>query len=538
MTKRRFSPPLVALLALSLSLLFFGSLSGIARAGEGASAKIEQRLAKLAEKKDKNAEIAIILRGPDESKLFARYARKGQRLPLVGAVATQVKVKELERIALDPEVSYVYADAPMQPTGVVDYEDLRTTYEQTDRAQRVWDQGFDGRGVGIAVIDSGVAPTPDFAGRLVQVTIPGQSWANTDVVGHGSLVAGVAAGSATSGRFIGVAPGASVYALNVANPAGTNSSAVIAALAWVYENAHAYNIRVVNLSLGEALPSSYKQSLLDLAVERVWASGVVVVVSSGNLGPGKIDFAPANDPLALTVGATDNRGTKDPVDDLLASFTAYGTTVGGHAKPELLAPGRLIGSVLPDGTVLDSLAPPQNLLSEGYAKISGTSFAAPQVAGAAALLLQKHPDWSPDQVKGALASQARAVSGTNLRSINVELAANLSAPAPANQGVAALVCAPGASCYADNGSSTVASTWSSATWNSATWNSATWNSATWNSATWNSATWNTASFDSATWNSATWNSATWNSATWNSATWNSAAWDDPADVLPETSPTP
>jgi serine protease AprX len=519
MTTRRLSLPLAALLALMLSLLVSFSLPASASAGEGASAKIEPRLAKLAERKGKNELVEIILRGPDTNKLFSKYAKKGAPLGLVGGVATSVKVKDLEKLAEDPEISYVLADAPVQPLdGPVDYDELKTTYDQTDRAHMVWNQGYTGAGVGIAVIDSGVAPTADFAGRLVQVTMPGQPWSNNDVVGHGSLVAGVAAGSATSGRFIGVAPGATIYALNVANPAGVNASDVIAALQWVFLNAHTYNIRVVNLSLGESIPSTYTQSVLDLAIERVWAAGIVVVVSSGNGGPGMIDFAPANDPLALSVGATDNRGTSSTSDDRLATFTSYGTTVAGHAKPEVLAPGRLIGSVLPDGTILDELAPAQNLLSDGYAKISGTSFSAPQVAGAAALLLQRHPDWSPDQVKGALVSQARTVTGTSLRSMNLELSFALASPAPANQGVAALVCAPGASCLPDNGTSTVASLWNSGTWNSGTWNSGTWNSGTWNSGTWNSGTWN---------------SGTWNSGTWNSASWNSAAWDDPADVLPE-----
>jgi serine protease AprX len=545
MTMRRLSLPLVALLALCLSLLVAFSLPASASAGDGTGErKIEKRLAKLAERKGKDELVEVIVRGPDSNRIYRKLARKGTLLPLVGGVATSVKVKDLEKLAADPEISFVFADAPVQPLGgPVDYHDLRTTFNQSDKAHKVWDKGYDGSGVGIAVIDSGVAPTGDFAGRLTQVTMSGQPWSNDDVVGHGSLVAGVAAGKASSGRYIGVAPGANVYALNVANPNGVNSSDVVAALGWVYENGRTYNIRVVNLSLGESIPSSYKQSMLDLAIERVWAAGIVVVVSSGNGGPGMIDFAPANDPLAITVGATDHRGTSSTSDDVLASFTAYGTTVDGISKPEVLAPGRLIGSVLPSGTVLYGLAPLLNLLDPGYAKISGTSFSAPQVAGAAALLLQKYPHWSPDQVKKALVDKARLVSGTSLRAMDVEAAAAVSNPGLANQGVPALVCAPDSTCLPDDGSSTVASLWNSGTWNSgtwnsgtwnlSTWNSGTWNSGTWNSGTWNSGTWNSGTWNSGTWNSGTWNSGTWNSGTWNSATWNSAAWDDPEDVLPE-----
>jgi serine protease AprX len=537
---RLLSSRLHILLAFAIACAFALTVALSLPAGASAAkpSKIEPRLAKLVEKKDKNAAVEIILRGPDTSKLFTKYAKGGTYMPLVDAVATEVKVKDLEKLAGDPAVSYVLADAPVRPLGAVDYSQIVTTYPYANKAPRAWDYGLDGRGVGIAVIDSGVAPVADFGGRLVQVTGPNQMWSNDDLVGHGSFVSAIIGGRSVDGKFIGIAPGASIYALNVANPAGVNSSDVISALQWVYENAHTYNIRVVNLSLGESLPGSYQQSLLDLAVERVWAAGIVVVVSSGNGGPGAIDFAPANDPLAVTVGATDHRGTKANVDDILASFSAYGTTVNGYSKPELLAPGRLIGSLTPLGSVLEQTAPLANRIAPGYAKMSGTSFAAPQVAGAAALLLQRNPDWSPDQVKGILVRKGIAISGTATPALSLSFVDGyVGTPEPANQGVAALVCAPGSTCLADNGTSTVASywnsaTWNSATWNSATWNSATWNSATWNSATWNSATWNSATWNSATWNSATWNSATWNSATWNSATWNSASWDDPSDVEP------
>ena len=170
----------------------------------------------------------------------------------------------------------------------------------------------------------------------------------------------------------------------------------------------------------------------------------------------------------------------------------------------------MIASVLPAGTVLDAQAPAANKIAPGYATISGTSFSAPQVAGAAALLFQRFPHWSPDNVKAALVNKAHAIgtsvvlNGVALKTLDVEASYNTYYPGRANQGVPALVCAPGTVCQPDTGASSIASLWNSATWNSATWNSATWNSATWNSATWNSATWN-----SGTWNSGTWNSASW-----------------------------
>jgi serine protease AprX len=494
------------------------SLPGTARGDGGAAAKVEPRLARIAEERGPEAQIDIILRGDSSDKLFRKYARKGKELSLVGGVSLTVKAKELDRIASDPDVSYVLADPPVesQGSGVVDYSKLSTVYPFADHAKDVWDKGYDGRGVGIAVIDSGVAGTPDFGSRLVQVTLPEQTWSGDDTVGHGSLVAGIAAGKSVDGKFIGVAPGATIFALNVNNPAGVHASDVIDALQWVYENAHAYNIRVVNLSLGETVAGTYQLSTLDLAVERVWAAGIEVVVSAGNGGPGAIDFAPANDPLVLTVGATDAKGTNSSGDDVVASFTATGTTVDGYAKPEMVAPGRLIASLLPAGTTLSLLAPAANRVAAGYATISGTSFAAPQVAGAAALLFQKHPDWSPDQVKWTLVQKAHGIAGgQTLRTLEANAAIGVGTPGLANQGVLALVCAPSSTCFADTGVSTLSSSWNSSSWNSSSWNSSSWNSSSWNSSSWNSSSWNSSS----------WNSSSWNSSSWNNAAWNWYCWD-------------
>jgi serine protease AprX len=351
----------------------------------------------------------------------------------------------------------------------------------------------------------------------VQVRLDGQSGSLDDTNGHGTLVAAIAAGQSKDGHFVGVAPGASIYAINVSRPDGVHTSDVITGLKWVYDNAHADNIRVVNLSLAETVASSYRQSPLDLAVERLWAAGVVVVGAAGNLGEtaGAVDFAPANDPLAITVGALDPNATTSMGDDFVAPFSSRGTTMDGFAKPELLAPGRLIASLLPAGSYLDAQAPAANRVAPGYASISGTSFAAPQVAAAAALIFQLNPGLSPDQVKWLLLKNGRTLTGGTGLAMNLSfLSSSVGTPLAANQGVPALVCAPGASCLPDDGTSTVASSWSSASWNSASWNSASWNSASWNSASWNSASWNSASWNSASWNSASWNSASWNFNSW------------------------
>jgi serine protease AprX len=366
-----------------------------------------------------------------------------------------------------------------------------------------------GQGVGIAVIDSGVTPSQDFGSRLVQVRLDGQTGSLDDTVGHGTLVAGVAAGYSPDERFIGIAPAATVYALNINRPTGVRTSDVITALKWVFDNAGTYNIRVVNLSLSETVKSSYTQSALDLAVERLWARGVFVVVAAGNGGAGEIDYAPANDPLAFTVGAFDTLDTSGPGDDIALPWSSSGTTVDGFVKPDLVAPGRHIAAPLPAATTLGAAAPLANRVASGYASINGTSFAAPQVAGAAAIIFQAHPDYSPDNVKWVLiAKQGAKPRNSTIGALSLSSSYNLAGtPGRANQGVPALVCAPGASCQTG---STVASSWDSSSWASSSWASSSWAGASWNSSSWAS---------TADWSSSSWATSSWATSSWASTSW-------------------
>jgi serine protease AprX len=465
--------------------------------------------------------VRVIVRGHGAAAAAASVRAKAARPLGFGGVAAYVRAGSLARLAGCASVSRVSLDAPVSFTvsGGVSAASLGTIYPGRDSASNPWSAGATGQGVGIAVIDSGVTPSVDFGTRLVQVALEGQTGSLDDTVGHGTLVAGVAAGYSPNGRFIGIAPGATVYAINISRPAGVYTSDVITALKWVFDNAHAYNIRVVNLSLTEGVSSSYQDSPLDLAVERLWASGIFVAVAAGNRGVGQIDYAPANDPLAFTVGAFDTMDTSGPGDDALAPWSSSGKTLDGFTKPELLAPGRHIAGPLPVGTILDQRAPSANRIAAGYASINGTSFAAPQAAGAAAIIFQWHPDWSPDNVKWALiAKQGAKPKNSKIGSLSLSSSYNYAGtPGRANQGVAALVCAPGATCLSG---STLASKWDSSSWSSSSWSSSSWSSSSWSSSSWSA---------TADWSSSSWSSSSWSSSSWSSTSWASSL-DDGFDL--------
>ncbi len=504
---------MLALLATFFVALVAAFLGSSAPAGHAANVpKVASSLAAVAGASRPDDELRVIVQGDNARPAAAANGRVIRGLGFVGGVAAYVRAGSLHRLANDPRVSFVALDSPvaLSANGSVSAASLATIYPGRDSAPNPWSAGATGQGIGIAVIDSGVTPSPDFGSRLVQVALDGQSGSLHDTVGHGTMVAGVAAGYSPDGKFIGIAPAANVYALNINRPDSVHTSDVITALKWVFDNAHAYNIRVVNLSLTETVKSSYLESPLDLALERLWASGVFISVSAGNLGAGEIDYAPANDPLVFTAGAFDTMDTSGPGDDKYAPWSSSGKTVDSFFKPDLVAPGRHIAAPLPAGSYLDGRAPAANRVYPGYASINGTSFAAPQVAGAAAIILQWHPDWSPDNVKWALiAKQGSKPKDSKVGSLSLSSSYNYAGtPGRANQGVPALVCAPTTTCLKD---STVASKWDSASWNSGSWNSGSWNSASWNSGSWNSL----ANWDSASWNSASWNSGSWNSGSWN-----------------------
>jgi serine protease AprX len=318
-----------------------------------------------------------------------------------------------------------------------------------------------------------------------------------DANGHGSHVAGVIAGNGaqSDGAHIGVAPEAELVDVQVADDQGMSSmSDVILGLQWILEHKAEYNIRVINLSLNSTVAESYHTNPLNAAVEILWFNGIVVVVSAGNNGTATL-YPPANDPFVIVVGATDDKGTWSISDDVVASFSAYGVTADGFAKPDLVAPGRNIVSLLASDDSNFALSHPSNAVPGAggisYFRMSGTSAAAPMVSGAVALLLQAHPHLTPDQVKYRLMATANktwpgydaAKAGAGYLNILAAVFSNTTESANTGLPVSQLL---------TTGSDPINSSvnWNSVNWNSVNWNSVNWNSVNWNSVNWNSVNWN------------------------------------------------
>ncbi len=369
----------------------------------------------------------------------------------------------------------------------------------------------------IAVVDSGIdAGRTDFGGRVIGQASFVSSGTNSpgDGYGHGTFVAGIAAGSAAG--LAGVAPNANLVSLDVMNDAGDATVAdVIAACDWILANKDAYNIRVANFSLHEASPASVFFDPLDQAVERLWLNGVVVVAASGNYAvdgaESGVSFAPGNDPFVITVGASDVNDTLDTSDDTAAPFSAWGYTPDGFAKPDLVAPGRYLVGPVPEGATLTAERP-DHVLGGGTMELSGTSFAAPQVAGAAAMILARHPDWTPDQVKGALVDTAGALPAAAQGSVGageLDIAAARRDPNPSNPnaGVDQFVTSDG-------------------TFDTSAWQAAAKASVAWGDVAWSDVAWATVA----------WGDVAWSDVAWGDVAWGDVAWGDAAPDGTESAP--
>ena len=375
----------------------------------------------------------------DHRRLATHGARHNGDLSLIHGMMVSVPANRVNRLSDDPSVKFISPDRRLGG--------YLTNTAPAINAPYAWSLGLSGIGIGVAVIDSGMVDKKNGSVKKSDLNKSGtgdsrivysQSWVNdglgtADGFGHGTHVAGIIGGSDYNSTgdvltFKGIAPNVQLINLRVLdrNGSGTDSS-VIAAIDTAIQLKSKYNIRVINLSLGRPVYESYTLDPLCQAVEAAYQAGIVVVVSAGNDGRdnsagtngyGTIT-APANDPYVITVGAMKSMGTPTRADDQIATYSSKGPTAIDHiAKPDLVAPGNLVVSIIENASSTLATTYPQNAIplsyyvtggstaASSYFALSGTSMAAPAVSGAVALLLQQNSKLTPDQVKARLMKTA------------------------------------------------------------------------------------------------------------------------------------
>ncbi len=505
------------IIALAVLLLVSGGIGLVGGRTAQVATPVQPALAEMAAETPDELVRVMFGVGADRTELAGQVESLGGRvvkdLHIINALAAEMPAGAAAELAQFSSVTWMSLDGPVISTGNGNGNGNNNGggsgsgstplnyFLDTLNVEAVWDMGYQGEGIAVAVIDSGIQrdkdlqvdPTKAKPDSRVVVHIefsdsPGQT---ADMTGHGTHVAGIIGGSGWESGYLyaGIAPKVNLISLGVSDSNGMAlESDTVDALQWVLENKDTYNIRVVNLSIQSTVEQSYHQSALNAAAEILWFNGVVVVVSSGNAGVqsgiNPVLAAPANDPFFITVGASMENFSGDRTNDAIAPFTARGVTPDGFTKPEIMAPGKDIISILAASSTWEN-ENPERVVDSEYFRISGTSMAAPMVSGAAALLLQAEPNLTPDQVKYRLMQTGSQIidkdDGQDYNYLDVYAALTTSTSQSANTGTLA-------SQLLWSGSEPV--NWNSVNWNSVNWNSVNWNAVNWNAVNWNAVNWN------------------------------------------------
>ncbi len=460
-------------------------------------------------------------------------------LGIVGGAAASLKGSDLLNLTHHQEIDYVFRDVTFHAAfdPVTGASKVTGAGLQEIGVPATWTQyGVTGRGVTVAVVDSGIYSHQDLAGRVkagIDFTLATPTVVTGtgvgDPGGHGTHVAGLIAGDGTAsgGTYTGVAPNASLVDVRVIDATGSsNTSLVLRGLQWILNNRNTYGIKVVNMSLGATPTGSYRADPLATAAEVLTFAGINVVVSAGNAGPlASTITTPATDPYVLSVGAVDDMGTSTVSDDTIATFSSRGPTAfDGISKPDVVAPGRKMISLRSPGSTLDTLYLDRRITATGsltpdYFVMSGTSMAAPVVAGTLALMLERDAALTPKQAKKRLRATAtplptyaRADQGAGV--INVASAVGslpMIAEATPNRV---------SDSFAKDMRRFIQG--QPIVWKDKTYNGGhdalniIWDNVTWTNITWDNITWDNIDWEAFTWTNITWDNITWDSITWES----------------------
>ena len=512
------------------------------------------------------------------------------RLPIIAALAAELPADRVDELAASPDVLSVTPDAPIAPQAVdpnLGYDAAETSslsaISQIIGAQDLWNAGYAGQGIDVAVIDTGVSRVPGLnaAGKVIDgpdLSFDSQepTLRNLDAFGHGTHMASIIAGSdvapGTSGKrcstclgpspytnttkFVGIAPEARIINVKVgAFDGATDTSQVIAAIDWVVQHRKdpGFNIRVLNLSFGTDSTQPAASDPLALAADVAWRAGIIVVAAAGNDGMFTPTLAnPAYTPSILAVGTSDPRGTIATNDDSVPMFAQHGTADRGV---DLVAPGVSVLGLRVPGSFVDTNVS-TGKVGTRFQRSSGTSQSAAVVSGLAALVLSKFPTASPDSVKAFLKYTATpmgyqsADSSTSFAKLTTGLNTwYWGAGTASGRGAASLPTVPvvpaapttmtgSGTLEGSRGSFHVGSAgklltgevdifgkkWNASAMASSTVAQKTWVGGMWNGARWTGDVWEGARWSSALWTSTDWAGARWSGARWSGVTWDGVSW--------------
>jgi serine protease AprX len=495
------------------------------------------------------------------------------QLPLIGGFAATIPADVMGTLSAMPGVEAVTPDGEvhfnMAGDGYDGGSNMGSLYNTAKAigATQLWNQGITGEGIDVAVIDTGVTPSSEFAGRLVNgpdLSFDSQrsSTRYVDGYGHGTSMASIIAardsrlpaGASLNNDdyFVGMAPEARIVNMKVGASNGvTDVSQVIAAVDWVvqHRNKDGLNIKVLNLSFGTDGKQDYTLDPLTYAVERAWFAGITVVASAGNEGYGteKLDN-PAYDPFVLAIGADDLRGTITAWDDEVPDFSNRGTS---SRRPDLVAPGKSVIGLRVPGSYLDNKYP-EGRVGDRYFKGSGTSQATAVVAGAAALLLSARPWLNPDQVKRLLTQNASSMpsadaEGKGAGRLNVLAANQASTPYFGAQkfvksvGLGSIAKSRGSALIQDSDGVVLlgdvdifgspynvalsGNSWSGGLWNGNSWSGNSWSGNSWSAVTWLGNSWSGNSWSALAWLGNSWSGNSWSGNSWSCNFWSIANGD-------------
>jgi serine protease AprX len=504
------------------------------------------------------------------------------QLPVIDGFLARVSTSGIATLRASSEVLAVSPNAAVQLTGSFDgfspTDDLGSMYwvgQEVTGAGEYWNNGFFGQGVGVALIDSGVAPVEGLTapGKVLHgpdLSFESQhdAFRNIDTYGHGTHMAGIIAGRDTSTpvpvqkgvetHFVGMAPEARLLSIKVADSHGnTDVSQVIAAIDWVvqHRNDPGLNIKVLNLSFGTDGVQNYRFDPLSYAAEVAWRAGIVVVVAAGNGGDGSAKLNnPAYDPFVLAVGGADGRGTYGVADDVIGSFSSHGDAA---RAPDLVAPGKSIVSLLSPGSRAD-IENPGARVGTRQIRGTGTSQSAAVVSGAAALVISQRPGITPNQVKKLLTSTAQDLPAADHKAqgagmIDLKVARDKATPSVVSSvqafapavGTGSLDGSRGSRRLSSDGatldgerdifgapfvsrtwavSAAAGTTWTGGQWNANRWSGQGWTANRWSSQVWSANRWSGKAWSADAWSANRWSANRWSGAGWSANRWSANRW--------------